>query len=55
MKVITSKDGDILSHFDKIDESPAQIQNASLKHLLVNNHDVAASQGKMKEQLPLEH
>ena len=43
-----------LSHFDKIDEFQAQIQNISLKHLLFNNHDVADNEGR-KKQLPLEH
>ena len=47
MRALTSKDGDILSHFDKIDESQAQIHNTSLEHLLINN-DVAANKGKIE-------
>ena len=53
MRVLTSKDGDIISYFDKIDES--QIYNASLKQRLINNHTVAANKGKITRQLPLEH
>ena len=44
-----------LSHFDKIDESQAQIEKLSLKHLLINNHDIAANKNKIKIQLPLEN
>ena len=55
MRALTSKDGDLLSHFDKIDESQAHNQFTSLKHLLINNHDKAANKSKIKRQLPLEH
>ena len=54
LRVLTIKDGDLLSHLDKIDESQAQIENISLKHLLNNNHNVEANDGKIKEQLPFE-
>ena len=50
-----SKDEDLLSHFDNIDESQDEINNTSLKHYLVNNHYVAANKGKIREHLPLEH
>ena len=53
MRVLTSKDGDIISYFDKIDET--QINNTSLKNRLINNHTVAANKGKITDQLPLEH
>ena len=55
MRDLTSKDVDFLSLFDKIDESQAEIGLTSLKHLLINNNDVAANKGKNKAQLPLEH
>ena len=55
LRALTSKDRDLLSHFDKIDESQAKIGNTSLKHLLINNHDVAFNKGKLKGQIPLEH
>ena len=38
MRALTSKDGDLLSHFDKIDETQDGINNSSLKHILINNH-----------------
>ena len=55
MRALTSKVGDLLSHFDKNDESQAEKGNSLLKHLLVNNHDVAGNKGKIKCHLPLEH
>ena len=55
MRALTSKDGDLLSHFDKIDESEAEIENTSLHHHLINNHDLAAKKGKIKGILPPEH
>ena len=55
MRALTSKDGDLLSHFDKNDESGDEIRKISLKHHLINNHDIAANKGKIKGHLPLEH
>ena len=55
MRVLTSKDGDFLSHCDKIDESEAEIANNSIHHNLINNHDVEANKGKIKGILPLKH
>ena len=52
--VLTSKDGDLLCHFDRIDESPAGSINSSLKQMLINNH-VEANRGKIRGQLLLEH
>jgi len=53
MRDLTSKDGGLLSHFDKINESQAEIINTSPKHHLVNN--VAANKWKIRRHLPLEH
>ena len=55
MRSLTSKDGDLLSHFDKINESEAELNNTSLEYLLVNNHDIAAKKGDINGQLPSEH
>ena len=55
MRVLTTKDGDLLSHFDKIAGTAAQINSTSLKLLLVTNHDIAANKGKFKGHLPLEY
>ena len=55
MGALTSKDGDLLSNFDKIDESDGEIQNTSLHHHLNNNHDLASKKGKNNRKLPLEH
>ena len=54
MRALTSKDGDYLSHFDKIDESKAEIENTSLHHHLISNHEEAVKKGKIKGQLPIE-
>ena len=54
MRAVTSKDGDILSHFDESDDSQAQLGNTSLKPLLINNHKVVVKKGKFKGHLPLE-
>ena len=54
MTALTSKDGDLLSHFDKIDESEAEMENTSPNNLLISNHDLAANIVKIKGHLPLE-
>ena len=55
MKSITSKDGDLLSQFDNINEgeTEADIRSASLNKMLINNH-IEANRGKIKGQLHLE-
>ena len=50
MRTLTIKDGDILSHFDKIDESEAEIEKISPKHHLIISHDVAADKTEFKRQ-----
>ena len=58
MRVLTSKNGDLMSYFDNIDETEANLNNTSLKHILINNHNIAGSEvnkGKIVGQLPLEH
>ena len=53
MRALTSKDGDLLSHFDQIDETPAASNNTSSRQMLINN-DIEANRGKIKGQLLLE-
>ena len=57
MGVLTSKDGDILSQFDNINESNTDddFDSTSLKKILIDNHKKDADRGKIKAQLPLEH
>ena len=58
MRVITSKDGDLMSYFDKIDETEVNNNNNTLHHLLISNHTGVANEankGKIVGQLPLEH
>ena len=54
MGALTSKDGDLLSHFDNTDEIEDGSKNTSLKQMLINNH-TEAERGKIKGHLPLEH
>ena len=44
-----------MSYFDNIDETEANLNNTSLKHILINNHIGVANKGKIVGQLPLEH
>ena len=53
IRVLTSNDGDLLSHFDKITEN--KIKNSSLNQMLVNNHNTSANKGKTSGQLSSEH
>ena len=55
MGALTSKDGELKSHLDKIDEFEAHLVKTSLNHILIKNHDIAANKAKVKEQIPLEH
>ena len=54
MRALTSKDGDLLSEFDNINETENGINNSSLKQMLINNL-TEANRGKSKGHLPLEH
>ena len=55
MHLITSNDGALLSHFDKINETQAEINNNSLKHMPNDDHEIYANKGKNKGQLSLEN
>ena len=46
----TSKDGDLLSHFDKLNngDTNASIKDSSLKQMLIDNHTVPVKRGKIK-------
>ena len=55
MKSLTSKDGDLLSQFDNINEGETEdnIRSTSLHKMLINNH-IEANREKLKGQLPIE-
>ena len=57
LRSMTSKDGDLLSHFDNFNDGDtnATIIHTSSEELLFDNHTVLANKGKIKGQLPLEH
>ena len=54
MRVLTSKDGDLVSYFKTIDGTEAGIGGSSLRQILINKHEVYANKGK-KSQLSLQH
>ena len=54
MRLLTSKDGDLSSYFDKNGESVID-KNNTLKRILINNQAVEANKGRIKGHLPLEH
>ena len=63
MRLVSSRDGDLLSQFDNINEeidadeaaTSNNILNTSLNKMLINNHEENANRGKTKGQLSLEH
>ena len=57
MRVLASKDGDLLSQFDNINESNTNedFDSTSLKKMLMVNHENDADRGKIKAQFPPEH
>ena len=54
MRLLTSKDGDLSSYFDKNGESVLD-NDKPLKQILINNHAVEVNKGKIKGQLALEY
>ena len=63
MRLVSSRDGDLLSKFDNINEKKSakeaatseNIRSTSLNKMLITNHEEDANRGKIKCQLPLEH
>ena len=63
MRFVSSRDGDLLSQFDNINEELGADDNAtsdiirsgSLNKILITNHEEAVNRGKIKGQLSLEH
>ena len=54
MRLVTQKDGDLSTYFDIIDESEGEINNTSLRQILIDNH-TEASRGLIRGHLPLEY
>ena len=48
MRILTQKDGDLSSYFDKINEAEDGINNSTLKHLLIDSHDNNGNKGKIR-------
>ena len=54
MRLVTQKDGDLSTYFDIIDESEGEINNSSLKKILIDNH-TEANRGLIRGYLPLQY
>ena len=54
MRIVTQKDGDLSTYFDIIDESEDEINNTSLRQILIDNH-TEANRGLIRGYLPLEY
>ena len=48
-----SKDGDFISHIDKIDDTEAQSASTIVKHFFINNQILAPNKGKLKDKIYL--
>ena len=46
IKLLTSRDEDLTSYSDKINETEPELRNTPLKHMFINNHDIAAKTEK---------
>ena len=53
MSIVSQKDGDLSTYFDIIDESEDEINNTSLRQILIDNH-TEANQGLIRGYLHLE-
>ena len=53
MRLVTQKDGDLSTYFDTIDENEDEINNSSLKKILIDNY-TEAHRGLLRGHLPLE-
>ena len=54
MRLLTSKDSDLYSYFDRNGKSVIDSDNP-LKQILIKNHAQEVNKGKLKGQLALEH
>ena len=54
MTLSTSKDGELLSYFDKTDETRNGIKGYPLIKILFDIHEVAADRGRVKDHLAIE-
>ena len=57
MRFLPNKNGDLLSYFDKINDTDANasIKNKSLNDRLIIGHSFEVKRGKIKGQVPLKH
>ena len=52
MRILTSEDGNLISKFDKLDETRNGIKGSSLNQKFFDNHDEVADRGTVKGPLP---
>ena len=54
MRLVTQKDGDLSTYFDIIDVNEDEINNSSLKKILIDKH-TEANRGLIRVHLPLDY
>ena len=55
MRLLTQKDGDLSSCFDKTDETDAVTNNSTLICMLIDSHTNEDNKGKIRANIPLEY
>ena len=55
IRLLTSRDGDLLSYFEKIGDTQIGIKGSSFSRILIGIHEEVANGGKVKRHLILEH
>ena len=55
MRLLTQKDGDSSSNFDKIIETEGGINNSTLKQLLIDTQTNEDNKGSLGANLPIEY
>ena len=55
MRLLTQKDGDLSSYFDKNDERETGNTNSSLKYILIDSQTNEDNKSKITTNLPLKH
>ena len=55
MRLLTQKDGDLSTNFDKTNEAEGDIGNSTLKRMLIDSHTNNDNKGKIKANLRLEY
>ena len=55
MRLLTQKDGDVSSYFNRVNERVAGISDSTLKHMLIDSHTNDDNKCRIRANFPLEH